>query len=152
MSKNDENEDIISLGKKILDERKKAGLDQKELAQALGLCQTAISRFENNLRCPSIKTLRKIASILKCSFTIFVNKELKENNIIEIIESKESKDHPKVDFIQALLIQSPNLAVRLRSLAHCSEKLNSEDWQLIASHLMHSLSQVELLLHHKNNR
>ena len=54
----------MSIGNKIRNARKKAGLTQKELGERLGISYQTIAQWENDLRNPKITTLQKIARAL----------------------------------------------------------------------------------------
>ena len=54
----------MTIGEKIKAIRKKKGLTQKELADACGMYDSAIRRYESNRQRPKLSTLRKIADAL----------------------------------------------------------------------------------------
>ena len=142
------------MGENIRKERIKAGFDQMRLARALELGQTAISRFENGSRRPSVDLLKKIAAALGCSFAALVNEELKESGNLtgdKKIEQLKSKDSEE-NFLQTLLVQNPEISVHLRSLADRKGELTSEDWQFLADNIMCAFAQIETLLDRKNKK
>lgn len=47
--------------------RKAAGMSQQQLADALGIAQQHVSRWERGERTPRIATLKRIAAVLGCS-------------------------------------------------------------------------------------
>lgn len=47
--------------------RREKGLSQKDLANILGVSQSAISKYETGVALPSLNTARKIASALGCT-------------------------------------------------------------------------------------
>lgn len=47
--------------------RKKKNLNQKELAEKLGVHRVTVARYEGGTRVPSLKTIEKIAKILDTS-------------------------------------------------------------------------------------
>lgn len=53
------------LGERIRKLRKRAGLSQEELAVKAKLDLTSVSEIESGLRNPSVKTIHKIALVLK---------------------------------------------------------------------------------------
>lgn len=53
-----------TIGERIRDERKRAGLTQKQLGEKLGLSAQSIAQWENDLRKPKSGTLKKIAYAL----------------------------------------------------------------------------------------
>ena len=124
------------------------------LARELKLDQTAISRFENGSRRPSVDLLKRIALILGCSFAALVNEDQEESgDLSRNNEAEPGKDNSsQEDFVQTLLAQNPGISVQLRSLAGRSGELTAEDWQFLADHLMHAFGQVEMLLDRKNRK
>ena len=54
----------ITLGKRIATLRKEKGIKQEELAQMLDISAQAVSKWENDLTCPDINALPKLAQIL----------------------------------------------------------------------------------------
>ena len=52
-----------TLGKRIVLHRKKLGLTQDKLAEALGVTAQAVSKWENDLSCPDISLLPKLAQL-----------------------------------------------------------------------------------------
>ena len=52
-----------TLGKRIMQYRKRNGLTQDKLAEALGVTPQAVSKWENDQSCPDINTLPKLAEI-----------------------------------------------------------------------------------------
>jgi len=64
--------DPKKLGKKIKLARIEHDLNQTELAHKIGAKQKSISRYENGLSMPSVKTLVKIAKALNKSAATFL--------------------------------------------------------------------------------
>ena len=54
----------MTLGKRIATLRKEKGIKQEELAQMLDISAQAVSKWENDLTCPDINALPKLAQIL----------------------------------------------------------------------------------------
>lgn len=52
-----------TLGKRIMENRKRLGMTQDQLAEKLGITAQAVSKWENDLSCPDIATLPKLADI-----------------------------------------------------------------------------------------
>ena len=144
------------IGANIRKERIKAGLDQARLAQAVGLAQTAISRFENGSRRPSVELLKRIAAVLGCSFAALVDEDGKNGNFVKTSvrdgdDTENAKNEP-AKFVQSLLAKNPEMSVHLRSLAGRSGELAPEDWQFLADHLTHVFIQVQNLLDRGNKK
>lgn len=100
--------DIIS--KNILFYRKKSGLSQKELANLLGVRNTAISNWENGANSIDIDTLFKLCKILNIDInTIFgyKNKPISEYTISEnennLIENYRKLDTAGKNTIEVVL-------------------------------------------------
>ncbi len=53
-----------SLGQRIAEKRKAKEMKQEELADMLGITAQAVSKWENDVSCPDIMTLPKLARIL----------------------------------------------------------------------------------------
>lgn len=56
-----------TLGKRIVEHRKRLGLTQDALAEKLGITAQAVSKWENDLSCPDITMLPKLAEIFDIS-------------------------------------------------------------------------------------
>ena len=65
--------DAKKLGKKIKLARVELDMTQGDLAEATGVMQKSVSRFENGLSLPSLETLEKIAKKLKKPFGYFLD-------------------------------------------------------------------------------
>lgn len=57
----------MTLGEKIKNKRLERDMYQDELARLSGVSKPMISYVERDLKTPSLKTLRKIATALSCS-------------------------------------------------------------------------------------
>lgn len=55
------------MGEKIREFRERAGLSQRELAQALGIDPSAVSLWETGKNSPTVHNLRRLADILGCN-------------------------------------------------------------------------------------
>jgi len=92
----------MNLGKNIHQLRIKAGLSQDEFAKLLKVSQPNVNRWENNIVVPSIKTVIKIARVLKISadsilFSTKDKNRLKSSNLalskrLKNIEKLPTKD------------------------------------------------------------
>ena len=56
-----------SIGKRIMTLRKAAGMTQEQLAEKLGVTPQAVSKWENEVSCPDISLLPRIAEIFEVS-------------------------------------------------------------------------------------
>ena len=53
-----------TIGKRIVNHRKRLGLTQEQLAESLGVTAQAVSKWENDLSCPDISLLPRLCRIL----------------------------------------------------------------------------------------
>ena len=60
--------DFVQVGKKIQEERLRAGLSQAVLSEQLAVTRQALSRWENGLSAPSIDSLLTLSRIFGVSF------------------------------------------------------------------------------------
>ena len=64
-----------TLGKRIMEHRKRMGLTQDALAERLGITAQAISKWENDLSCPDISMLPKLSEIFGISTDELLGRE-----------------------------------------------------------------------------
>ena len=55
---------------RLIEERHKKGMTQKELAKAANLTQSVIARLESKKATPQLDTLLKVAAALDCSLEV----------------------------------------------------------------------------------
>lgn len=67
-----------TIGKRIMEHRKRMGLTQDQLAEKLGITAQAISKWENDLSCPDIAMLPKLAEIFGISTDALLGMEPRE--------------------------------------------------------------------------
>ena len=77
----DNKEFNVRLGLSVLKHRRSSGLTQGQLAQKLNVTKATISKYENGVRSPHIKTLLDICQILK----VDISKFLQEIGNVEVI-------------------------------------------------------------------
>lgn len=65
--------DAKKLGKKIKMARVEADMTQADLAEATGILQKSVSRYETGIALPTLETLEKIAKVLKKPFGYFLD-------------------------------------------------------------------------------
>ncbi len=79
-----------TLGKRIMENRKRLGLTQDALAEKLGITAQAISKWENDLSCPDIGMLPRLAAIFGISTDQLLGMEAKEKvHEAEVIDDAE---------------------------------------------------------------
>ena len=69
-----------TIGKKLYDLRKQSSFTQDYVAEKLGVSAQAVSKWENDIACPDIMTLPKIAEIYGITIDeLFKNEEVQSN-------------------------------------------------------------------------
>lgn len=69
-----------TIGKKLYDLRKQSGFTQDFVAEKLGVSAQAVSKWENDIACPDIMTLPKIAELYGITIDeLFKNEEVQSN-------------------------------------------------------------------------
>ena len=68
-----------TLGKRIASLRKKADLTQEELAEKLDVSPQAVSKWENDMSCPDIMLLPRLAQLLGCSTDTLLSDEKRKD-------------------------------------------------------------------------
>lgn len=58
----------MSIGQRIRDARKKAGMTQAELAEKLGISYVGVSQWERDIRNPKQETIQRLSDALGCDF------------------------------------------------------------------------------------
>lgn len=81
-----------SIGKRIVENRKRLGLTQEALAEQLGVTAQAVSKWENDQSCPDISILIHLCDIFGITTDELLGKEkVHEAEVITEAENKESK-------------------------------------------------------------
>ncbi|SNS94540.1 Helix-turn-helix [Anaerovirgula multivorans] len=71
-----------SIGERILNLRKELNLNQKELAEKVGITEASLSRYENNLREPKAEIVTKISQALGCSTDYLLGSISRKNQAV----------------------------------------------------------------------
>lgn len=80
-----------TLGKRVAAHRKRLGMTQDKLAEALGVTAQAVSKWENDQSCPDITTLPKLAQIFGISTDELLGLECKAVPIAEVVHEDASE-------------------------------------------------------------
>ena len=82
------------LGSRITEYRKTKGITQDQLAEHMGVSSQAVSKWENDLSCPDIALLSKLADY----FGITIDKLLRGENsyAVQVVSEEERKDLNKM--------------------------------------------------------
>lgn len=71
MIDNTETNNTDTLGKRIMALRKAAGMTQEQVAERLGVSPQAVSKWENDVSCPDVTMIPRIAQLLTYQQTSF---------------------------------------------------------------------------------
>lgn len=85
-----------SIGTRIAENRRRKGLTQDELAEYMGVSSQAVSKWENDISCPDITLLPKLADY----FNISVDELLRGAASVQtqVVDKQERKDFSKMLF------------------------------------------------------
>jgi transcriptional regulator with XRE-family HTH domain len=117
-----------SIGANIREKRRSLGLNQGDLASALGLTQANVSRIESSVRGPSGEMLIAIAGALGCDVRELLGVE---GNW----QSAQQLDDDAKTFVLNAMKGDPQFGIYLRSFAKDSDDLTDEDWKFLAAQL-----------------
>ena len=73
---------MANIGDRILNLRKELNLNQKELAEKVGITEASLSRYENNLREPKAEIIIRLSNALNCSTDYLLGKTNIRNETI----------------------------------------------------------------------
>ena len=65
----------MTIGERLVRERKKLGLTQEELGEKLNISRQAISKWESNISLPDTANLVKLSSLFSCSVDYILKDE-----------------------------------------------------------------------------
>lgn len=83
-----------TLGKRIMSHRKRLGLTQDALAEKLGITAQAVSKWENDLSCPDISMLPRLAAIFGVTTDELLGAQPKHKvHEAEVVEDQEHGLH-----------------------------------------------------------
>ena len=81
-----------TLGSKIAELRKNNGMTQDELSEKLGVTPQAVSKWENDISCPDIMLLPKIASLLGTTCDELLSIEPRKETVLLPEERRKNPD------------------------------------------------------------
>ncbi len=91
-----------SLGKRIAVFRRQMSMTQDELAEKLGVSAQAVSKWENDLSCPDIMLLPRLAQYLNTSVDVLLSGEKKPET--QLVQEKERK--PTAQMLLKIVVNS----------------------------------------------
>lgn len=134
-SEKTQNEQTKTLGTRIADRRKKHNLTQEEFSVLLGVTAQAVSKWENDISCPDIMLLPKIAEILEVSIdelmgvkSDFSNKEqILSSEVIDVSKLKfrihiiDNRGKPiKIALPMAFVLKLANVGIKISGIVGTS--------------------------------
>ena len=84
----------MTIGERLVRERKKLGLTQEELGEKLNISRQAISKWESNISLPDTANLVKLSSLFSCSVDYILKDESEREEPIN--EEKHFSFRPKI--------------------------------------------------------
>ena len=93
--------DQVKIGRFIAEKRKEQGLTQAQLAEALGITDRAVSKWETGRSLPDASIMLELCELLKITVNDLLNGEVvsvekynaaMEKNLLEMVRQKEEKD------------------------------------------------------------
>lgn len=145
------------LADKIINERKKNGWSQEELADMLGVSRQSVSKWESAQSVPDLNRVLQLADIFGVSTDYLLKDEIDVEEISEhTVEAKDSKLYrltmeevndfidvkrktaPKIAFATGLCINCPLVLIVLVGLA--------EDYKLLSENLAAGIGMITLFL------
>jgi transcriptional regulator with XRE-family HTH domain len=91
-----------SLGRKIAEYRKALGLTQDQLAEKMNVSPQAVSKWENDISCPDIVLLPKLAALFQVTVDELLSVETKKE--IQLLPENRKKDFD--DLILRIIVNS----------------------------------------------
>ena len=88
-----------TLGKRIMENRKKLGLTQDQLAEKLGVTAQAVSKWENDQSCPDITVLPKLAEIFGTTTDTLLGWQAQPVHQAEVVSDDEDDEDDDEDEI-----------------------------------------------------
>ena len=81
-----------TLGKRIVENRKRLKLTQEQLAERLGVTAQAVSKWENDQSCPDITMLPKLAEVFGITTDALLGRENTYVHQAEVVEDDQEQD------------------------------------------------------------
>lgn len=81
---------MASLGSRITEYRQRRRITQDQLAEAMGVSSQAVSKWENDISCPDISLLPKLADYFSVSIDTLLRGET--NAAVQMLAQNERKD------------------------------------------------------------
>jgi len=83
-----------TLGSRIAEFRKAKGITQDQLAEHMGVSSQAVSKWENDISCPDITLIPKLADYFGTTIDMLLRGE--NSHTVKVVPEKERKDLNKM--------------------------------------------------------
>lgn len=144
----------MSIGERIKEARKKAGLKQSELAEKLGVAVITIGQYERGVRQPRLEQFQRIAAALNVDVNWLMNgytleqrdqamKDYVKRRFAEVTEATEGKiihqgdRKPTPDCLEQEDLDSTTLKKFLEVMA----KLSQKDWEILNAMIKQAMEE-----------
>lgn len=88
----------MSLGKSLLEARKKSGLSQEEAAEKLGVSRQTMSKWENDETLPDIRQSQRLAVLYRRTLDELVDFSLEVEELEQVVRSASEQAQQQVDW------------------------------------------------------
>ena len=142
----------MTIGKRIAALRREKGLKQDDLAQLLEVSPQAVSKWENDLTCPDISLLPKLARILGVSVDELLSGKQEQQSVVTLIPEEQRKDikdmmlrvivdssqgdKVRVNLPMALVQLTIEMGMEMPQIS-CGDALKDIDWKQIMELVRH---------------
>lgn len=117
----------MTIGEKIKIRRKELNMTQKQLAEAVGITEATLSRYENNQRIPSAEILKKIAETLRIGLDYFAD----DKDFVRIQEHTDIMINSKNDIAESIEGWLKNLSISEDEPVFNGQPVNEETKQYL---------------------
>lgn len=100
----------LSLGTKIKSLRKRKGMTQKELAEAIPTSFSTFRRWENDMHTPNLKEISRIAEVLNVNANEFIENDINSDEAIHLKTKISQVQYPSMSYWGEVVDNMRNLA------------------------------------------
>ncbi len=129
--------DQIRIGRFIAEKRKEQGLTQVQLAEALGITDRAVSKWETGRSLPDASIMPEVCRLLKITVNDLLNGEVvsmekinetTERNLLHMVKEKEQKDRQLLRMEIVMMIVSVLFLTAMLAVGIVLMKLEQPKW------------------------
>ena len=92
---------VMSIYERLVQERKKAGLTQKEISDKLGISYQSYAQYERGVRNPKYETIRRFADAIGCKITDLLTTQEETDLLIDRFLDSTPKKQDKGPFFSS---------------------------------------------------